>query len=79
MPASAVAWRLAGRPAASGFANSLPVDHARLLFLGDVFAIPHGLPLANVFSVGDVLLVLGLMWMVHRWCRRPAIDALPSW
>jgi hypothetical protein len=31
----------------------------RLWFLGDVFAIPAGWPLANVFSVGDVLILLG--------------------
>ena len=32
----------------------------RLSFLGDVFAIPDGTILANVFSVGDVLIVVGV-------------------
>lgn len=35
-------------------------EHAdRLSFLGDVFAIPSGIPLANVFSIGDVLIGIG--------------------
>lgn len=33
----------------------------RLAFLGDVFAIPAGLPLANVFSVGDLLIGFGMI------------------
>jgi MFS family permease len=34
--------------------------------LGDVFAIPHGLPFANTFSIGDVLLVAGATFFVYR-------------
>lgn len=41
------------------FENSAPVEDAKLWFLGDIFAIPQGIPFANVFSVGDVILVLG--------------------
>ena len=74
MPASAAAWALAGKSDKTGFANSLPVSDPKLAWLGDVFALPAGWPLANVFSVGDVLLVLGLMWMVHR-AGRPAPEA----
>ena len=33
----------------------------RLWFLGDVFALPARLPLANVFSVGDLLIGLGMI------------------
>jgi hypothetical protein len=75
MPASAAAWSLAGRATDTGFSNSLPIGHPRLLFLGDVFALPSGWPLANVFSIGDTLLVLGLIWMVSRGCRPIAIVA----
>jgi hypothetical protein len=71
MPASATAWEIAGHADKTGFANSMPVSDPRLLWFGDVFAIPAGWPFANVFSIGDVLLVLGVMWMVHRTCRRP--------
>jgi hypothetical protein len=44
------------------FTNSGLVAHPRLAFLGDIFAIPAGLPLANVFSIGDILIVLGTGW-----------------
>jgi hypothetical protein len=40
----------------------------RLAFLGDVFAIPRGWPLANVFSVGDVLIAVGVVVAVHGIC-----------
>lgn len=39
-----------------------------LPWLGDVLWVPAGLPLANVFSLGDVLIVAGLGWLVHRTC-----------
>jgi len=70
MPASAWAWRTAGFDTLTGgFENSNVVHTARLQFLGDVFAIPHGWPLANVFSVGDVIIVIGVAVFVHRACR----------
>ena len=74
MPASASALASAGRAAhAEVFQNSQAVSGARLWFLGDVFAWPAPLPLANVFSVGDVLLVLGAAMTLHTVCRsRPA-------
>jgi hypothetical protein len=50
------------------FLNSGVLQHPRFAFLGDVFAIPAGLPLANVFSIGDVLIVLGVGWGAHRIC-----------
>jgi hypothetical protein len=75
MPASAWATRVAGIVEEPGkFANSTVVEHPRLLFLGDVFAIPRSWPLSNVFSVGDVLLVIGCVLVLHagsgaRWTR----------
>ena len=47
------------------FENSAVVDDARLWFLGDIFAVPEGIPFANVFSIGDVILVLGGAVAVH--------------
>src|SRR3954468_840586 len=69
MPASGAALARAGMAVESGFANSAAVDHARLAFLGDVFAIPRGVPLANVFSIGDVVLVVGVALLLHSACR----------
>jgi hypothetical protein len=39
---------------------------APLLILGDIFAVPHGWPLANVFSIGDVLIDLGAAIAIVR-------------
>ncbi len=69
MPASISALDRAGIPYDTGdFENSAPVEDARLWFLGDVFAIPEGFPFSNVFSIGDVLLILGGAITVHVVC-----------
>lgn len=60
MPASPAAMRTAGlSPAADHFTNSGAVGDVRLAWLGDIFAVPERFPLANVFSAGDVVLVVG--------------------
>src|SRR5215207_11523285 len=66
MPASRGALETAGLEVQSGsFANSDLVDDARLAFLGDVFAVTAGWPGANVFSVGDVVMLVGVFLAVH--------------
>jgi DHA3 family macrolide efflux protein-like MFS transporter len=57
MPVSRAAARAAG--ISLDGASNVSADADRLWFLGDVFAIPAGLPLANAFSIGDVLIGLG--------------------
>jgi len=47
-------------------------DDTRLLFLGDVIAIPEGWPLANVISIGDILLAIGAAYAVLRVMHLPA-------
>jgi hypothetical protein len=77
MPASRTALAAAGIPIArDGFDNSAAVSHARLAFLGDIFSIPKALPLANVFSIGDVLLLIGATAMLAGICGCPRIPAL---
>lgn len=67
MPASARALQIAGLPPEPGiFTNSAVLADPRLLFLGDVIPTPSWLPLANVVSPGDVLIVLGLAYTIHR-------------
>jgi hypothetical protein len=69
MPARAGALRFAGMPLdPDAFTNSAYVHHAKLWFLGDVFGVPSWVPAANVFSIGDLLLVLGGWVLVHRAC-----------
>jgi hypothetical protein len=74
MPASAWALRVAGfADDVHHFVNSGHVAHARLQLLGDVFALPASWPVHNVFSVGDVLLVLGVLIGLHvLGASRPA-------
>ena len=80
LPASRSALERAGLRLTPGeFVNSGVLEHPRLGFLGDVFAIPEALPLSNVFSVGDVLIVLGVAWGAHRICRSRLIPARLQW
>jgi Family of unknown function (DUF5317) len=66
MPASASALEAAGLTAKTHeFANSNLVPDPHLPFLGDVFAIPAGLPGANVFSIGDALMITGAFFALH--------------
>jgi len=66
MPASDAALRTAGlTPDPEGFTNSGLVHEPRLAFLGDIFATPASIPAANVFSIGDMLLVLGAFIFLH--------------
>jgi hypothetical protein len=77
MPASPSALAGAGLPVDQpGFENSTALPDPRLAFLGDVFHIPASWPLSNVFSVGDVLIALGVVWALHRICRS---KLAPSW
>jgi hypothetical protein len=83
MPADADALRRAGRSVESDeFRNSAVVEDPELSFLGDVFAVPDEVPLANVFSVGDVLIALGAIVTLHElsgspWTRRIGSRAAP--
>ncbi|MGH2821163.1 MAG: MFS transporter [Actinomycetota bacterium] len=69
MPAAPDAVAAAGiAPGASGFVNSAAAGGANLSFLGDVFSIPAGWPFNNVFSLGDMCIVVGLFVAMHRIC-----------
>lgn len=69
MPASEKALATAGLSTTStGFVNSTAVPDAQVAFLGDIFAIPQSWPLNNVFSIGDVLILLGGLVAAHRLC-----------
>ena len=69
MPADPDAIAAAGIPLdATEFANSAPAEGAPLGFLGDVFHTPGWLPIHNVFSVGDLVIVLGAFLLLHRAC-----------
>lgn len=51
------------------FANSQVLPDAKFQFLGDVFATPASWPLHNVFSIGDGILLAGVIVLVHVACE----------
>jgi hypothetical protein len=78
LPARAEAVEAAGLDSNSEFANSAVLENPVLPWLGDWFAWPEPLPLANTFSIGDVLIVVGAgvaAWSGSRriaWPKRAA-------
>ena len=80
MPARRAALSTAGvLYAGDSAANSRLADGStRFAFLGDVFALPKGMPLANVFSIGDILIAAGLALLIvlamHRVDLRPQAE-----
>lgn len=71
MPVSPEAARVAGHLSETGHAvNTMEMSNPALAPLTDVLAVPPPLPFANVYSVGDVLIVLGLLltvvWAIRR-------------
>ncbi len=80
MPATEWAWRVSGmaKVAAGDFENSNITNDANLWFFGDIFAVPSGWPLANVFSIGDVLIVAAVIYSAHKVCRTDPFAAPPK-
>ena len=72
MPASAEAMAALGRTAPTVYSNSSLVATPALAPLTDIFALPIWIPWANVFSVGDVLIAIGVIVVMVAAMRRPA-------
>lgn len=59
------------------FTNTAPMtESTRLAFLADVFVVPEFSPIRNVYSVGDVLLVVGAAMFLVFAMRRPQSAAV---
>lgn len=76
MPASLAALRAAGIAGSQSDFEALRVTNSSLAapdtplwFLSDVFALPSSVPLANVFSIGDVLIAAGGAWFIRTNAR----------
>jgi hypothetical protein len=70
MPVSAGALASLGWEAPPGYSNSAAVADPALVPLTDIFAMPPWLPFANVFSVGDVLIAVGIAATIALAMRR---------
>ena len=71
MPASAKAMAASHWRQQSGhFANSAVLAHPRLAVLGDIFATPSWVPGHDVFSIGDVLIVVAFAIFIYGVCAK---------
>lgn len=71
MPADAGALATAGLDGPGAHTNSVILAAPMLRPLTDIFAVPAWVPLANVFSVGDVLIGVGIVLVIVAAMRRP--------
>jgi len=71
MPADPAALATAGLDGPGTHTNSVVLPNPAFQPLTDIFAIPAGWPFANVFSVGDVLLGVGVVIVIAAAMRRP--------
>jgi Family of unknown function (DUF5317) len=69
MPASAAAMAFLGKDVNPGYSNSAVVESPVLAPLTDIFALPPSMPFANVFSIGDVLISIGVAVVVASAMR----------
>ena len=77
MPASASALAAVGL-GVGGNTNSVLLERPALEPLTDIFATPDWLPLANVFSIGDVLIGIGIAVAIVAAMRRRQTEDAPA-
>ncbi|HTR71510.1 MAG TPA: DUF5317 domain-containing protein [Mycobacteriales bacterium] len=77
LPASASALRATGITLHHGFQNSGVLAHPHLAWLGDTMVSPSFLPLRNMISVGDIVLLAGAAVLVFWASHRPASRVAP--
>ena len=71
MPASEAAFAALGSGLNAGYTNSSIVADPALEPLTDVYSLPTWLPFANVFSIGDVFIAIGVVIVI--------VAAMRSW
>ena|SRR5436190_2495933 len=72
MPTTIEAMTGLGKAPPTIYSNSALLSDPALPWLIDRFALPRSLPFANVFSVGDVLLAIGVAVLIATAMRRCA-------
>jgi hypothetical protein len=78
MPAGRAALAALGKAEPVVYSNSSVVARPALEPLTDIFALPAWLPGANIFSVGDVLIGVGIALVIVLAMRRPRTGGAPS-
>jgi len=74
MPVSNSAMAFAGLPLLTERdGHAIPMTDATLLpFLGDILPMPAGLPITKVFSVGDIIIMLGGIILTQKVLVKPS-------
>ena len=78
MPTSPAALEALGHTFPDGYSNSSYDPDPALPWLTDIFAMPAWLPAANVFSIGDVLIGLGVVVVITFAMRSPVAPRTPN-
>ena len=79
MPANPAALAALGESVGQGYSNSRVFESPALAPLTDVMALPGWLPFANVFSVGDMLIGIGVFMAIVVTMRRvPVANRKPA-
>lgn len=78
MPASQEALDIAGFAGPGDHTNSVVLADPAFRLLTDIFALPAAVPLANVFSVGDVLIGLGILIVIVAAMRARSEPLAPT-
>ena len=78
MPADAGAMAVLGRSEPTTYSNSTILAEPALKPLTDIFVLPPWVPFTNVFSIGDVLIAVGVVVVIVVAMRRPAGGLSPA-
>ena len=78
MPADAGAMAALGKTAPTTYSNSAIVADPVLKPLTDIFALPTWVPFSNVFSIGDVLITVGVIVVIVAAMRRPVAELVSA-
>ncbi len=78
MPAARSALQGVGKGDSTVYSNSVVTPDPALAPLTDIFALPTWLPFANVFSVGDVLIGVGVAIVIVAAMRRVPPEPPPE-
>jgi hypothetical protein len=78
MPADAGAMASLGRGEPTTYSNSTILAEPALRPLTDIFVLPAWVPFTNVFSIGDVLIALGVVIVIVSAMRRRDLELAPG-
>lgn len=57
---------------------TLMSEGTRLNFLGDLLYLPRWIPFATAFSLGDLIVALGLIWLIAWGMRQRPVGQCPT-